>query len=90
MFAIFAMLFVLAGLIFVWLTDTIEINLRKYNKKERDVMKIFVEFNPETKECEVRYEVDKEDTMPIWDVMPYVHDALYDLNKKEMKKNMLR
>ena len=52
-------------------------------------MKIFVEFNPETKECEVRYEVEKEDTMPIWDVMPYVYDALYDLNKKEMKKNML-
>lgn len=53
-------------------------------------MKIFVKFNPETKECEVRYEVEKGDTMSIWDVMPYVYDALFDLNKKEMKKNMLR
>lgn len=53
-------------------------------------MKIFVNFDSETKECHVSYETDEKDTMKIWDVMPYVYDALYDLNRKEMKKNMLR
>ena len=53
-------------------------------------MKIVVNFNHETKECEVQWERDEEETTPLWDAMPYVYDALYAENRKEMKKHMLR
>lgn len=56
-------------------------------------MKITIDFNTETKETDVRYRIypeDYNDYMPIWDVMPYIHDALYDLVKQEAKKHNLR
>lgn len=53
-------------------------------------MKIVVNFDPETKECKVEWEVDNKDDMPLWDTLPFVYDALYNENRKEMKKNMLR
>lgn len=53
-------------------------------------MKIVVNFDPETKECKVEWERDEEETIPLWDAMPYVIDALYDLVKQEAKKHGLR
>ena len=53
-------------------------------------MKLYINFDNETKECEVQWERDEGETTPLWDAMPYVYDALYNENRKEMKKHMLR
>ena len=53
-------------------------------------MKILINFDTETMECKVRWESDEGETMPLWDAMPYVSDALYDLVKQEAKKQNLR
>lgn len=53
-------------------------------------MKIIINFNQETQDCDIQVTNCAEDNMPIWDVVPFINDALYELVKKEAKKQNLR
>lgn len=53
-------------------------------------MKIFIKFNSESKETDVRIEMEDNDAMPVWDAMPYINDAIYEMLVQESKKHGLR
>lgn len=54
-------------------------------------MKIYINFDNETKKVDVNIVTDEFGTeLELHDAMPYIMDALYDLIVKEQKKNMMR
>lgn len=54
-------------------------------------MKLYIEFDNETKKVDINVITDEfGNDLRLYDAMPYITDALYDLVLEAQKKNMMR
>ena len=53
-------------------------------------MKMYINFDNETKKVDISIVTDEFDKFVLSDAMPYIIDELYELVVKEQKRNMMR